>query len=488
VQGRVVIVREYSGRIDAALTGPANQFREGSPAASVPLTVHVDHASNAAAIEVGERVLVLQPGEWSDFVRVKYSLLPMGLSDVSGVVRFYLRSLSPEFELYASPVNIDPSDPVAPVSEPASASAELVSGRRGRPGIGPFYTQGMPEDVNALKRDLIDDAEFVQQASLVHDEGVRMLHYALDRFQAQERGGLLFFYFSGVDLCCHMLWRHHDATHPHHDAAFSASDSSAWTGRPGSRWKDMVYEQYLRMDPVLGLVVERFGPETTVIVMSDHGFAPYARKFNLNTWLWKQGYLVLLPDFDPSQAPVLLSQGVDWSKTRAYGVGFNGLYLNLAGRERDDPRTADRDESGIVPAAQSAVLLAEISAKLTAMRDPARNGAQIVLRADPARDIYSVERLAEAPDLLVGYNSGYGNSDEASLGEIGPEFLVDNDRGGTFNGSHLMAPEVVAGVLMTNRKIAAGAHGLQDLTVEILRQFGLAPAPGMTGRPVFQEP
>ena len=39
---------------------------------------------------------------------------------------------------------------------------------------------------------------------------------------------------------------------------------------------------------------------------------------------------------------------VDWSKTRAYGMGFNGLYLNLAGRERDDPRTAGTVEAGSV--------------------------------------------------------------------------------------------------------------------------------------------
>ena len=28
-------------------------------------------------------------------------------------------------------------------------------------------------------------------------------------------------------------------------------------------------------------------------------------------------------------------QDVDWSQTKAYAVGFGGIYLNLAGRETD---------------------------------------------------------------------------------------------------------------------------------------------------------
>ncbi len=480
--GRVVVVREFDGRIDTSLSGPANLFQAGSPAVTVPMVLHVDRQAGAVALKLGGKVLVLQPGEWSDFVPVSFPLLPLGLSTAAGEVRFYLRAMDTSFELYASPVNIDPLDPIAPVSEPSDAAGALADPQH---GIGRFYTQGMPEDVNALKRELIDDAEFVQQAGLVHAEGVRMLHFALDRFMAQEKGGLLFFYFSGVDLCSHMLWRHHDETHPHHEPEFAARVNDDLTGRPGSRWKDIIYEQYLRMDPVLGEVRRRVGPDTVLIVMSDHGFAPFSRKFNLNTWLWQRGYLVLQPDRSPEKEKLSLTNGVDWSKTRAYGVGFNGLYLNLAGRELDDPATT-QDESGIVDPAQAEALLAQIQAELEALRDEQRDGARVVLRAPPSRQVYRGERSAEAPDLLVGYNAGYGNSDEASLGEIGPVLLLDNDQGGTFNGSHLMDPDVVPGVLLCNRPRAPGEHALEDLTVEVLRQFGLPPATGMGGHAVLK--
>jgi hypothetical protein len=49
-----------------------------------------------------------------------------------------------------------------------------------------------------------------------------------------------------------------------------------------------------------------------------------------------------------------------------------------------------------------------------------------------------------------------------------------------------MAPEVVEGTLLTNGKVRAGAHKLEDLTVEILRQYGVQPGAEMRGRPVLE--
>jgi predicted AlkP superfamily phosphohydrolase/phosphomutase len=484
--GRVIGVTEYGGRVDTYLSGPPNAFKQGDHTETrVPLTVHVDRASGGAAIDVSGAVLVLRPGEWSDFVQVNFGLLPLHAMDISGVVRFYLRSVEPEIELYASPVNIDPLVPVMPVSLPEEASAELADRAQG--GIGIYYTQGMPEDVNALKHRMLDEREFMAQSKLVHDEGTRMMDYALDKYLARPEGGFLFFYYSGVDLCSHMMWRLHDTSHPHHDAELAAQDSAWWSQRPGSTWKDVVLDLYLQLDPVVGHLRERLGEDVALIVISDHGFAPYGREFNLNTWLWQEGYLVLKEGVDPSKERVeLYGSGVDWSRTRAYGIGFNGLYLNLAGRELDNSKTPDADESGIVqPGAEADLLLAELKAKLEAIKDPERGGRQVVVRADLARDVYQGARAAEAPDIVVGYNSDYGNSDDASLGRVEAPVLRDN-LGGTFNGSHLMAPDVVPGTLLSNRPVEGGAHRLEDVTAEILEQYGVEPAPGMQGHAVLR--
>jgi predicted AlkP superfamily phosphohydrolase/phosphomutase len=480
--GGVVGVREFDGRIDTFLSGPANPFRDDARRATIPLAVRIDREARAVAIEVGGRALVVEEGGWSAFTPVSFDLLPLSLAPVPGIVRFHLKRIDPVFELYASPVNIDPQDPIAPVSAPEEASAEVA--RR----IGPYYTQGMPEDVNALKAGSLDDQQFLGQADLVHAEGVRMLDFAFERWKARGRSGLVFFYFSGIDLCGHMLWRHADGEHPHHDARFAAGDSSAWSGRPGSAWRDVILDLYLRMDPIVGRVLDEAGDDALVVVMSDHGFASYRRKFSLNTWLLEQGYLVLkdgrareLAAGDPARQPVYLMDAVDWSRTRAYGIGFNGLYLNLAGRERDDPET-EADESGIVQPKEADALAQDIAARLLALRD---GDAQPVLRVDRARDVYRGERADEAPDLVVGYAANYGNSDESALGRIPREVLADN-LGGTFNGNHLMAPEVVPGVLLANRPVRAGGHSLVDLTAEILRQYGVPTVRGQSGSPVLE--
>jgi predicted AlkP superfamily phosphohydrolase/phosphomutase len=239
------------------------------------------------------------------------------------------------------------------------------------------------------------------------------------------------------------------------------------------------------MDEVLAHIREAVGEETMVIVMSDHGFAPYHRKFNLNTWLLENGYLTLkdgeskeLPEDHADYKRVNILTAVDWSRTRAYGIGFNGLYLNLKGRE----------SQGIVePGAAAEALLAELARELEAVRDDSvsHQDVPVVLAAELASKIYTGERSSEAPDLIVGYNSGYGNSDEGALGQVSHDILADN-LGGTFNGSHLMDPRVVAGTLLTNARIALADPRLEDLTVEILRIYGIEPEPEMDGRPVFE--
>jgi predicted AlkP superfamily phosphohydrolase/phosphomutase len=467
---KIEFVQRFGDRIDAKLTGPPNPYKKNGERVTLPLEISIDPQAGAALLELAGRPLVLQPCQWSEFVRVSFPLLPAGAGSVPAIVRFYLRAIEP-FELYASPLNIDPSDPVTPVSLPKSASAEVA--RR----IGSYYTQGMPEDVNALKDRALTDAEFMQQSNLVHDEGARMLDYALERWNANPQGGFLFFYFSGVDLCSHMLWRHGDARHPAHDEPLAASADEGWTHRPGSTWREALEDVYLRMDPVLGRIRERLPEGALLIVMSDHGFETWRRKFNLDTWLVQNGYLVLEPGKVPGK-DTTVQQDVDWSKSRAYGIGFNALYLNLAGREG-----ARGGHPGIVqPGAEAEALLAELKSKLEALRD---GDARPIVRVDLAREVYHGARLSEAPDLVVGYNAGYGNSDASTLGRI-PEAVFEDNLGGTFNGNHLMAPELVEGTLLTNGKVLDGKHGLEDLTVEILKQFGIQPGKGMRGHPVLR--
>jgi predicted AlkP superfamily phosphohydrolase/phosphomutase len=98
-------------------------------------------------------------------------------------------------------------------------------------------------------------------------------------------------------------------------------------------------------------------------------------------------------------------------------------------------------------------------------------------------EVYSGPRTSEGPDLVVGYNKGYGCSDESTLGEITEEIIEDNTS--RWSGNHLMSPDVVPGVLLMNRKLSSDGHDLTDVTATVLSHYGIQTLPGMTGEPIL---
>ena len=463
---QVVTVRDFDldGTPDTAsgvLRGPPDQFRlepgqvpKLSQYLAESVTIHVDPDSATAVIEVGGRAVVLEQGEWSDWIEVSWDMLPLSMMSVTGTVRFYAKELRPNFQVYASPVNIAPSSPIAPITSPDDFIESLYG------EIGPFYTQGMPEEVDALKDGVFDEDDYLKQVSLVQEDTLAMLGVALSHF---ERGDASFVYFSDIDLQSHMLCRHGDPKYPG-AAPHPGYDAAAAKGHEHD-----VENYYKQVDAALGTIRGRLPEGTLLIVMSDHGFQPFSRDFHLNAWLRDNGYLVMKPG---KTTGYTVTGDVDWSKTRAYGIGFNGLYLNQKGREAQ----------GIVDPADADALMAEIAQKLEAYRDP-KNGTAAVRRAFRASEIYTGDRVAEGPDMLVGYDRGYGCSDESALGEITEDVIADNQS--RWSGSHLMDPDVVPGVLLMNRKLAGGGHDLTDLTVTLLSHFGIEKPPGMTGEPIL---
>src|SRR5262249_4928364 len=151
---------------------------------------------------------------------------------------------------------------------------------------------------------------YLRQANLVLEERLALFDYALDDYD----DGLLFFYFSSSVLQSHMFWWESNEPHPTRNEA----EAEKACGH--------IHRLYKRLDQVIGDLWNRYGSQATLFVMSDHGFANFGRQFNLNSWLRDQGYLGPGPCTS-------IRHDVDWSLTSAYGLGINGLYLNLKGRE-----------------------------------------------------------------------------------------------------------------------------------------------------------
>lgn len=444
--GQIIPVQVQHSQVKANLIGPDNTFRQGSPAATEPFTVSIDPLEAVAKVEVQDHKFILREGEWSDWISVQFQLIPF-IGNVRGICRFYLKQTHPRFELYVSPINIDPADPALPLSTPKSYSRDLSE------EAGEFYTQGISEDTKALSAGVLDDGQYLQQARTVLAEHRRIFDAEFPKFQR----GMFFFYFSSLDLNAHMFWRLIDPKHPEYNTELASQYGSA------------LPDFYHQIDEVLGQVLPKLDDHTTLLVLSDHGFAPYYRSFNLNTWLLNNGYIHLKPGGSDSNEAFA---NVDWSQTRAYGLGLNGLYLNLRGRERN----------GIVDPAQADTLLHEIKDKLLAIRDP-QNNATAITRVDRAKDVYQGPYANKGPDLLVGYNRGYRAGWQTILGNFPADEFETNSN--PWSGDHCMDYTLVPGVLLSNRKIAAATPALTDIAPTIFAQFGIQKPDGMMGSSVF---
>ncbi|MCD4689852.1 alkaline phosphatase family protein, partial [bacterium] len=461
--GHIYPVRVVDGIVNAKLYGPPNDFKDyerieertgvsvpySEKKVSVDFVVYVDSENPVAKVVIGDEEVLLTEGEFSEWVEVDFEMVPMAVT-VSGIARFLLKQTHPEFELYVTPVQINPANQVLPITDPPEYGAELVD------AVGYFYTQNMPEDTKALEHGVFDNADFAKQSGIVFDERLRAFWHEYSQFEE----GLLYFYFGSLDQCSHAMWRCMDPAHPAYDPMEDAE------------FADYIEGLYLKFDDILAEVLDALDENTTLIVLSDHGFAPWYREFHLDRWLYDEGYLVLKPGVDPSRVEWLL--GVDWSRTRAFGMGINALYVNLRGREAQ----------GIVnPGEEADALVDEIAAKLEAIRDP-KTDALVIVRAYKAADVYHGPYSDTAPDIIVGYGRGYRGSDQTASGQVPPEVITDNTK--KWSGDHCADYRHVPGVLFTNRAITHEMPSLYDMAPTILGEFGIEKRSWMIGRSVFE--
>jgi predicted AlkP superfamily phosphohydrolase/phosphomutase len=258
-----------------------------------------------------------------------------------------------------------------------------------------------------------------------------------------------------------MFWRMLDEKHPAYDPALA------------KKFGGVIENIYREADRILDHVLGNIDKDTVVLVMSDHGFNPFNRAFNLNTWLRQNGYLRLRNEFKPEDLEIGFPT-TDWSKTKAFGLGLNGLYINQKGREAEGIVQAGPDKENLVR---------EIARKLEEFTDP-KTGEKVVLKAYVARDVYSGAHVDEAPDIVLGFNRGYRISFKSPLGQVPKDVLEDNRA--KWSGDHMGAAEIMPGILLTNQPFKAESPALYDLTATILDVFGIEKPEGMIGKTIFE--
>jgi len=451
--GRIMPVVFRQNQALMQLPGPANTFRKGNPESVLPIRVWRDQSSPVVRITIDKHELLLREGEWSGWLQLAFPMLG-SLFDVKGICKIYVKRVHSHFCMYVSPINIDPSEPAVPVVS-SEAYGQVLTEKNGF-----FYTQGFPEDTKALSEGIFNEDEYLELANQIIEERKRLLYFELERFRKLDHG-LLFFYFSSLDQNAHMYWRTIDTQHPLYEPELHR------------KYGNTLRMFYTKIDAMLGEILRLYDiddPKFSLIIMSDHGFSPFRRQVNVNTWLLENGYLALNNGKSSGEGDFFAN--VNWSRTGAYNLGINSVYLNIRGRERN----------GAVLESQAGRLRESLRHELLGLVDP-DTGDKMISRV---WIVPENERSLNphAPDLIVGWSLGYRTSWKSILGSFTPEVVSDNlDK---WSGDHCVDPSLVPAILITNRSVSKGNPNLCDIAPTILEEFKIPKPSEIQGETLYR--
>jgi len=422
------------------IAGPPNPKKAGTDL-MIPLKITVNPDEKTAILKYGGEEITITEGILSPWINLNFKAGPR--AKIKGIAQFFLKSVSPEFELYLSPIQIDPEKPALPVSHPLIYSIYLSK------LFDQFATLGLPQDTWALNEGALTDDGFLQQTYKVHEKLEEIFFHSMERVKK----GMVCCVFDTTDVIQHEFWRYLGDDHP----ALRTSE----TPKP-----DVIENLYCRMDELVGRVRAKISDKDLLLIVSDHGFKLFSRGVNVNTWLLKNGYLHLKEGMATSGE---WFRDVDWSKTRAYAFGLSGIYLNRKGREKN----------GIVKAEEVDGLKAELIEKLSGLRDEGAEGAEAITTLYDTEKIYNGPYIENAPDLIIGFYPGWRHSWESVSGKVEREIFIDNDK--AWSADHCIDHRYVPGVFFSSRKVKTERPAIWDIAPTVLHMFGIKPPAYMDG-------
>ena len=444
--GVMIPVDINDGTITTYISGPENSLLRKPVEMRLPMTITIDEEKQTAAIEVSGRKIELEKDSFSPWTQITFRP-GLGMK-VQAICRFYVSEISPHFKMYLTPLNIDPEKPSLPISHPFIYSVYLSK------LIGSYTTLGESDDTWALNEGALSEKAFMELAYDTHRESEDMMFNAMDK----TKKGLVACWFQVTDSMQHMFFRYLDKEHP--ALKCGQTEKSA----------QVIEDLYVKMDDLVGRVLARMNDKSVLVVMSDHGFKNFCRGVNLNSWLYRNGYLALKDGKTESDE---WFKDVDWSRTKAYGLGLGGIYLNQK----------DREAQGIVaPGEETRALKAELASRLDGLKDDT-TGVTAINKIFDRDEIPPGPYKGNCPDFIVGYNEGYRVSWDSVTGKVNGTIFEDNTK--VWSGDHCIDPRIVPGIFLSNRAIDTDDPSITDIAPTALRLFGVPIPPHMDGRPLM---
>jgi len=342
---------------------------------------------------------------------------------------------------------------------------------------------------------ITQDVDFLKQVIYWEQQRERANQYLL----AQHDFDFFINIVQGPDPIQHHFWRHLDPTHPLHDP------------REAATYGPWLLQCYQAVDEVVGHRLSLLDERTLLLVISDHGFGPIHKYFNVNRFLAEQGFLVFHEESIPNQfgratmrtARVALrnldilnlrtrlldnrrrerlrlwldragASPINWERSRAYygGVTSQAIHINLRGRE----------PHGIVePGAAYESLRTEIINALIDLRDP-DNDERVIESVHRREEIYQGPLIDELPDILFSMRGRTYSPVE----DLTPKVIITDLPPQSGGGGH--QPEgiiLAAGAGIKQNARIEGAK-LVDIVPTALYFLGLPIPEDMDGRVLWE--
>ncbi len=306
---------------------------------------------------------------------------------------------------------------------------------------------------------------------------------------------LSFLVFNAIDHIQHHFWGYMDKKNQNYRDTI---------------YKDSILEIYKQVDKGIKEILDVAGDERIyTMIVSDHGFGPRYRTFNINSWLNKNRYLYyekqLIKKWSykllriayrvASRIPDLIKRIIvkryltgsrkhlieerkkliDWSRTKAYSEGYHGpVFINL--KRREELVAVEKDEYER--------LRQEIVERLRRLRDP-ETGAQVLEKILEKERIYNGIYFDVAPDILLVPNKGYEITNNL---HASPVFQKEK----LFPGSGTHRPQGV--FILKGPAVRRGLRiekaNICDIAPTILHMYSVPIPRGMDGRvlkEIFEE-
>jgi len=339
---------------------------------------------------------------------------------------------------------------------------------------------------------------FLERLYRCTDGRIRVFDY----LQKRESWDFAMVVFNGTDTIGHALWKYMDPDHPLHDP------------RRFEKYGAAIRDYYQYVDAYLGRVINTLDDDTTLIIMSDHGFGPFHKFIHVNNWLIQEGFMRLSTGWRSRAKQALFRRGftpmnvynalmqlglgalkrevvrgqgqgllktlflsfadVDWGQTVAYSLGNVGqIYVNVTGRE---------PLGSVTPGSSYEQVREAIIERLYTLRDP-ESGEQVVEAVYRREEIYSGDQIEQAPDIVFLPRRleyfGFGEY------EFGSHQIVEAMKRG-ISGTHRLNGIFLAyGAAVRPNVTVANAH-IVDLAPTILYLLGV-PVPAHVDGRVLEE-